>query len=188
MGKNIHGGAGHKKFGRKFANVSSSKNNRLKVSEDPAEIYAIATKMLGGCMFQCHGIDGVDRLVHIRGKFAGRSKRDNMVECGKWVLIGLREWDNNSKSALQQCDLLNVYSDSDKHRLRETIEGSWVELDNNDVTRQTQSDAKYDISDDLFGTEQDFERDRLIEEMKKSHIETIKLNVEEEEEINVDDI
>ena len=37
-------------------------------------------------------------LGHIRGKFTGRGKRDNMLECGKWVLIGLREWDIPSET------------------------------------------------------------------------------------------
>jgi hypothetical protein len=198
MGKNIHGGSGHKKFGRKFTSGSVSKNNRLKISEDPSEIYAIATKMLGSCMFHCHSIDGVTRLVHIRGKFAGRSKRDNLVECGKWVLIGLREWDSksssNSKNAYQQCDLLNVYNDLDKYRLRETIDANWSELDNNDVSRETQADSKYDPNDDVFGTEQDFERERLIRDMENTFTEKITLNVideskdDNENEIDIDDI
>ena len=97
MVKNTHGGSGHKKFARKH--TSGAKSNKLRISEDEGEIYAIVTKMLGNGMFHCHCIDGTIRLGHIRGKFTGRGKRDNLVESGKWLLIGLREWDLPSEKS-----------------------------------------------------------------------------------------
>mgnify|MGYP003351294470 CR=1 FL=1 len=129
MVKNTHGGSGHKKFARKH--TSGAKSNKLRVSEDEGEIYAIVTKMLGNGMFHCHCIDGVIRLGHIRGKFSGRGKRDNMVDGGKWVLIGLREWDKdtnpnpNPKQKLQQCDLLEVYNDFETDKLKTTVNQDW---------------------------------------------------------------
>ena len=193
MGKNIHGGSGHKKFGRKFSTASRN-NNRLRVSEDDAEIYAIVTKSLGSCMFHCYCIDGTIRLGHIRGKFSGRSKRDNFVECGKWVLVGLREWDaesnvKSSKNKMQQCDLLEVYNDNDKHRLRDAIDVDWSILDANDLSRSSADEAN--LEDGLFGTERDFERDRLIQEMNAKTTERIVLEVDEnsnEENVDIDDI
>jgi translation initiation factor 1A len=189
MVKNTQGGSSHKKFGRKFATAKS--NNRLRVSEDEDEVYAIVTKMLGNNMFHCCCIDGLTRLGHIRGKFTGRGKRDNMVMGGKWVLIGIREWDLTStkaKDKMQQCDLLEVYSDTDKHRLKESVSANWSVLDKNDVSREAD-----DKKDDgfTFGTDADFEREKLIEEMKLETTEKIslKMNTEEvEEEVNVDDI
>ena len=166
MVKNTHGGSGHKKFGRKF--TTSAKNNRLRVSEDECEVYAIVTKMLGNNMFHCHCIDNVIRLGHIRGKFTGRGKRDNMVQGGKWVLIGLREWDTSSvkpstKAKMQQCDLLEVYSDSDKLRLKDSISENWNVLDKNDVSRAATSETMDDNDGFTFGTDADFDRERLIE-------------------------
>jgi initiation factor 1A len=201
MGKNIHGGSGHKKFARKFT-TNTKNNNKLRISEDIAEIYAIVTKMLGNGMFHCHCIDGTIRLGHIRGKFSGRGKRENVVEGGKWVLIGLREWDVpsesstiiNGKKKMQQCDLLEVYSDMDKFKLKETVSVNWSELDNNDVTREAFGKAT-DIYDDVvFGTERDFEREKLVNEMKSSTTERITFKIgennseEAEEEIDIDDI
>jgi len=191
MVKNTQGGSSHKKFGRKFATAKS--NNRLRVSEDEGEVYAIVTKMLGNNMFHCCCIDGLIRLGHIRGKFTGRGKRDNMVMGGKWVLIGIREWDlssTKSKDKIQQCDLLEVYSDSDKQRLKDTISENWSVLDKNDVSRDA-DDSKDDGF--TFGTDADFERDKLIEEMKSATAEKISLKmsveeVEEEEEVNINDI
>ena len=203
MVKNTHGGAGHKKFARKH-NASGAKSNKLRISEDEGEIYAIVTKMLGNGMFHCHCIDGVVRLCHIRGKFTGRGKRDNMVEGGKWVLVGLREWDVSSvsststKAKIQHCDLLEVYLDIDKERLRETVSENWSVLDSNDVSREVIKDSNGEYNDIIFGSERDFEREKLIEEMKSSTIEKISFkndekskdtdSVVDEEEVNFDDI
>lgn len=196
MVKNTQGGSSHKKFGRKFASTGI-RNNRLRVAEYDGEIYAIVTKMLGNNMFHCFCIDGNTRLGHIRGKFTGRGKRDNMVSGGKWILIGLREWDVSSstkgKDKLQQCDLLELYSDSDKQRLKESITENWLILDKNDVSRDTAQELLEETDGFTFGTEKDFERERLIEEMKTATMEkiTLKMSVKEdiiEEEVNVDDI
>lgn len=193
MGKNIHGGSGHKKFANKSFNAPRS-NNKLRVSEDDGEIYAIVTRMLGNGMFYCYCIDGIERLGHIRGKFSGRGKRDNIVGVGKWVLIGLREWDKSSilnPKKKQQCDLLEIYSDTDKNRLRDCVSDNWKVLDDNDLS------SKEEHNDDsfVFGTERDFERERLMEEMKTSTMETITMklgstveNADENDEIDVDDI
>lgn len=206
MVKNTHGGSGHKKFARKH--TSGSKSNKLRVSEDEGEIYAIVTKMLGNNMFHCHCIDGTVRLGHIRGKFTGRGKRDNMVEGGKWVLIGLREWDvpseksssiSKGKEKMQQCDLLEVYSDMDKQRLKESVSENWHALESNDVSKTNLGESAGIDDGIMFGTDRDFERDRLIEEMKSSTAERITLRVgeskeeavaapSEEEEVNFDDI
>jgi initiation factor 1A len=208
MVKNTQGGSSHKKFARKFSSGgSSNNNNRLRVSEDEGEIYAIVIKMLGNGMFHCHCLDNQIRLGHIRGKFSGRGRRDNTVEGGKWVLIGLREWDipseksstvlKSTSSKMQQCDLLEVYSDTDKYRLKETVSENWQILDTNDVTRDAKENAKREEEDGfVFGTDRDFEREKLITEMKSSTSKKITLNLGEdtvqkeniEEEINFDDI
>jgi initiation factor 1A len=196
MVKNAHGGSSHKKFARKH--FSAAKSNKLRLSEDEGEIFAIVTKMLGNGMFHCYCIDDEARLGHIRGKFSGRGKRDNMVEVGKWVLIGLREWDISSektlvkgKEKLQKCDLLEVYSDPDKVRLKDTITAPWHILDNNDVSRAVK-DAAMDDSEVVFATEKDEDRERLVAEMNSEMTEKIVFKLgedkEEEEEVFFDDI
>ena len=199
MVKNTKGGSGHKKFARKHSGGGVRINN-LRVSQDISEVYAIVTKMLGNGMFLCHCIDVKIRLGHIRGKFSYRSgKRDNMVQVGKWVLVGLREWDTSDSSCVskqseknQQCDLLEVYNDSDKQRLKETVNQNWAILESNDVTKIT-SGMTSEIESIVFATDQDYEREILIKEIKLSTANKITLNVEnnddvKEEEINFDDI
>jgi hypothetical protein len=123
-----------------------------------------------------------------------------MVECNKWVLIGLREWDiptekpsiTKEKEKIQHCDLVEIYSDMDKQRLREYVTENWSQLDCHDMSKV--GEASFTSDDFIFGTDRDFERERLIEEMKSSTAQKITLKIkeeekeEEEEEINIDDI
>lgn len=180
--KNVHGGSGYKKFANKsFA--TNKTTNRLRISEDESEIYAIVLKMHGFGTFQCFCIDGKSRLCHISGKFKGRFKRDNMVEVGKWVLVGLRTW----CSKTDQCDLLEIYADSDKKRLKENVNCNWQTLEEQDRTK-TEEELESDI---IFGTERDFERARLEEEMKSNTLQTVQMSETKDEEdwaISVDDI
>jgi hypothetical protein len=76
-------------------------------------------------MVKC--VDGYERLCHIRGKFTGRSKRENALSQGTWVLIGLRQWDadkdfaskaSKTEKNVQKCDLLEIYSSSEREKLR----------------------------------------------------------------------
>jgi hypothetical protein len=52
-------------------------------------------------------------LCIIRNKFKGRGKRDNILDSGSWVLVGMREW----ASKQDTCDLLEVYNDGERDRL-----------------------------------------------------------------------
>jgi translation initiation factor 1A len=198
MVKNTHGGNRHKGFARKHTNVKES--NKLRVSEDDAEIYAIVTKMCGNNMFHCHCIDDVTRLGHIRGKFSGRRKGGHFITPGTWILIGLREWDSkedaktaSGKKKLQECDLLEVYDDTNKHRLIDNLDENWSILNAHDVGKKLTGEK--DDGDDMFSfsNERDEERERLMAEINTTGSERIALRIteneqKEEEEINIDDI
>jgi translation initiation factor IF-1 len=97
------GGNKAKGFARKHTNGGKN-DNILRVSEDEGEIYSVVTKMCGNSMFECVGIDRIARLGHIRGKFSGKGKRDNIVQSGTWVLIGVREWDRKKEEEKQEID------------------------------------------------------------------------------------
>jgi len=168
MVKNTHGGNKHKQFARKHASeLSTSTSVATRVSTDPCEVYAVVTRMLGNGMFHCLCMDRATRLGHMRGKFSGRGKRDNMVKVGTWVLVGLREWEQSSLSGrsgsvtttitsastttsskkMQHCDLLNVYSDADKIRLRSSVRDNWASFDACCDALSGQSDK---LNDDLL--------------------------------------
>lgn len=146
MVKNTHGGSGHKKFGRKFANASGS--SKLRVSECDDEMYAIVKKMCGNGMVHVHCIDGGMRLCRIRGKFTGRRKKDNFITVGSWVMVGLHEYDDARSAAtaaatfmatatkvkLNDCDLLEVYNSSEKEQLKSNVDADWSVLISNDTS------------------------------------------------------
>jgi initiation factor 1A len=198
MVKNTTGGKGAKSMASK--NVAQKGSSKLRVAEFSGEIYAIVTKYLGNCMFHCHCMDNVSRLGHIRGKFAGRGKKDNIISPGVWVLIGLREWENgstaptvkNGKTKLQQCDLLEVYSDTDKRRLRDSVNENWELLVGNDPTRLEGSNSSKQTEEDVdFSNLKDEEIDKLIEDLKTGKIQKLDLDTKDDnqnEEINIDDI
>ena len=115
MVKNF-GGNKNKKFGRKH--MAQSNNRKLRIKQDDDEMYACVTKMLGNGMCNIVGIDEVNRLCIIRNKFRGRSKRQNMLNPGSWVLIGLRSWQTKQENSnkLETCDLLEVYTTDTKQK------------------------------------------------------------------------
>ena len=125
MVKNTMGGCNGKKVAHKHA-VKSTKSG-LRVSQNKSEIYGVV-KRLNGNTFDVSCIDEKERRCFIRGKFKGRGKRDNIIEVDKWVLIGLREFQQvpselvlvNGKKEMEMCDLLEVYSSSEKETLKRT--------------------------------------------------------------------
>jgi translation initiation factor IF-1 len=190
MVKNTAGGNKSKGFARKHNN-GGNKNNILRVSQDEGEIYAIVTKMCGNGMFECYCIDEVMRLGQNIGKFTGKGKRDNIVNNGTWVLIGVREWDIKKEEEsmcrktclskdekLPKCDLLEVYNDKEKEQLQEEIAEKWSILIKRDPSRiEEQNDDDNGIVDGgfKFATDKDIERERLLKEAKMATSEKITL-------------
>ena len=62
--------------------LMSYNNNVLRLSKDPAEIYACCSKIYGGVNIEVKCVDGADRLCIMRNKFRGRGKRDNSISVG----------------------------------------------------------------------------------------------------------
>lgn len=177
MVKNTFGGNKHKSQARKFTNAKSS--NKLRIAEEQGEIYAVVTKMLGNGMFHALGIDQIKRLGHIRGKFSGRGKRDNNVEIGKWVLLGEREWDIQKPKDLKQktetfikCDLLEVYNDLDKERLKESVDDDWNILINENI--KDKPCEKNSLVD--FTNESQEEYNTILNELNNNKINVIEFN------------
>lgn len=145
MVKNKNGGNGHRSMARKF---NTAVNYQTRLKQDPSEMFAVVSKMLGGgkCYVECE--DGNRRLCIIRGKFRGYHKRDNIVAITTWVLVGLREFEssknNNINNTLtspnadttkyDNCDLMEIYTDLDKKNIREFSETIYRTLMEKSVT------------------------------------------------------
>ena len=115
MVKNDTGGNKGKGLARKHVNAAKcGSSKQLRVATDEAEKYAIVSKMLGNGMCYVRLLSGAgERLCIIRNKFKGRGKRDNILESGSWVLVGMREWSSKQDT----CDLLEVYNPNERDRL-----------------------------------------------------------------------
>jgi initiation factor 1A len=186
------GGNKAKGQARKFVNSDDKKTNKkLRESEDPLEIYSQVEKVLGNGMYNVICLDGKSRLCHSSGKFKGRNKKDNFVSLGTWLLVGLREYEtggNNKK--LQNCDLLEVYTDSEKERLKTTVNQNWSMFIKNDNKNSfTTSEVAESSANVTFGDTGTMEYETLmaIEESKPTEKRGI-VTVAGGDEIDIDDI
>ena len=109
-----------------------------------------------------------------------------MIGIGSWILVGLREWEvgKDDSKKLENCDLLEVYTDYDKEKLKTTVTTlNWAAFISND----SKNNKVENCVDDIEFTENVDEYKHFIEESLKSgkKIENIQLD---DEEINIDDI
>jgi translation initiation factor 1A len=188
MVKNTCGGNKAKGQARKFISV---KSKEIRKSKDEDEIYAQNIRTLGNGM--CHVLcsDGITRLCHIRGKFRGRGKKDNLVKNNTWLLVGLREWDKSKEvsTKMQDCDLLEVYNDEDKEELKNIEKGvNWNLFVMNDQKTIKLNDNNINMDNIIeFSDSKTDEYKQLIEEQLTNKTTTM-IMAEDEEEINIDDI
>lgn len=126
MVKNSKGGNKSKRVGRKFLSAPIDRSVRFKQEE--GEIYVVISKLFGGdtCEVLCD--DGKSRLCIIRKKFRGRGKQDNKIVPGVWALAGIREWEVRKEGKPSKCDLLCVYNDGEREKLKRDLDPKIVRL------------------------------------------------------------
>ena len=165
MVKNF-GGNKSKGFARKSFAKS---NNELRISQEPAEVYAQVTKLYGGKLCQVTTLDGIEMICHIRGKFSGRGKRDNFIGNGTWMLVGKREWEKECDGKLLNCDVIEVYNDTDKTKLKNNITTvNWNRFISNDTKLLGSEDNEGIDLGFSFGDEKTLEYQSLIEAHMKA--------------------
>jgi translation initiation factor IF-1 len=192
-----------KNFGGNKAKGYARKNcgkqdNNLRVVEEDGEVYAQVTKIFGGKMCQVITLNGTIMNCHIRGNFSRpRSKHDNCIAVNTWTIVGLREWENQeAKGKTLNCDLLEVYNDNDKIKLKNNVTTvNWSRFIANDSKSINSGVDDYnDKADDefagfTFADEATIEYQELIrKQLADSNAGISNDIVTEEEEINVDDI
>lgn len=187
MVKNTQGGNKSKGMARKnFA----KRDNMLRVAQQEGEIYAQAVKVMGGNIASAIDIDGNPLRAHIRGKFRGRSKRDNFIGPGTWLLVGLHTWESNKTdpSEIRNCDILEVYNDADKIRLRNSITSvNWNKFIANETkTIGAEGDADEEIGI-TFADEATHEYEEIIAAQASMGTKN-SLIVDDDEEIDINDI
>jgi hypothetical protein len=187
MVKNTQGGNKSKGFARKNL---AKKDFGLRVASEEGEVYAQAVRVLGGSIASAIDIDGNPLKAHIRGKFRGRGKRDNFIGPNTWMLVGLHTWEGDKvdKSAARNCDILEVYSDTDKLRLVNSVTSvDWKKFVANDSKTITSTS----LDDDMgvtFAHDAAPEYEELIAAQAATKSKSGLMLDEDETEINIDDI
>tara|TARA_E500000178_G_scaffold121466_1_gene121455 strand:- start:213 stop:779 length:567 start_codon:yes stop_codon:yes gene_type:complete len=188
MPKNIKGGKNAKKQGNKYT-VQSGIINKTRFSEDDSEIYACCQKFLGQGNIDIKCIDGKERIGVIRNKFKGRGKRDNIINVGTWLLVGIRDYETIVDGKKQKCDVLEVYNDNDKFKLQQQVTNvDWkifkgigdIEGNDNDYTDIGIDITNNDASSDINNT---IDSSNNLSKMENAHEDS-----DEEDEIDIDEI
>jgi initiation factor 1A len=128
---NTGGGNKGKGVARKFVsqNAGGGGAKTVRLAQAEGETYAIVKQLLGNCMCSVICSDGYKRLCIIRKKFTGRRKADNNVMSGTVVLVGKHDYgasasasSSSSSSSALKCDLLYVYGDQEREKLRKVCD------------------------------------------------------------------
>jgi len=184
MVKNVSGGSKHKGMARKAVNMARHGNNTLRRMQEDGELYAVVTKILGGSMCLVMGMDKKERNCVIRGKFRGGKKRDNTIRAGVVILIGDREWSSSSSQKLAVCDLLEVYSDTDKDRLK-AVEPT-VDWSFSNNLGQTYVSKEEDTELEFTDNSIEEKYDKILRDETAVMVSTMDFGCEEE--VDIDDI
>ena len=136
---NAGGGNKSKGLARKFVvqaqNQGGAGGKTVRTVKESGEQYAIVQKHLGNCMCTVYCSDGYRRLCIIRKKFTGRRKTDNNISSGSVVMVGLHDYSGSGSGGgsegagtgkgagdVKRCDLLYVYSEQEKEKLRKVCD------------------------------------------------------------------
>jgi|LauGreDrversion4_2_1035121.scaffolds.fasta_scaffold302294_1 translation initiation factor IF-1 len=193
MVKNL-GGNKAKGYARKNCGKS---DNVLRVAEEEGEVYAQVTKIFGGKMCQVIALDGTIMNCHIRGNFSrSRGRRDNFIDINTWVIVGLREWENQeAKGKTLNCDLLEVYNDTEKNKLKNNVTNvNWsrfIANDNKTIGGTTEVDPDDEFSGFTFADEATIEYQEFIKKQLQDSTAGVNNNIldtNQENQIDADDI
>lgn len=104
MVRNTIGGSKTKSLSRKLLN-NNIDDDVIPTSNDPLEIQVFVSKIFGNGILQVtNPIDNSTLICHIRGKFRGRNKKNNLISLNSLLIVGLRHWENPHSN----CDIIHI--------------------------------------------------------------------------------
>lgn len=110
------GGNKSKKVARK--NVSHTSTHDVRKATDASEMYAAVIKIYSSQRCSVLGADGNTYQCTIRGKFLKNKRSGEGLINGAWILIGFYDWEVRSDGS-KKCDLLEIYSNLEKDKLKQ---------------------------------------------------------------------
>ena len=125
------GGNKSKKVARK--NVSYTSTQDVRKAADASEMYAAVSKIYSSQRCSVIGADGNTYQCTIRGKFLKNKRSGEGLINGAWILIGFYDWEVRSDGS-KKCDLLEIYSNVEKDKLKQSEARHLAELIKNDTS------------------------------------------------------
>jgi len=110
------GGNKSKKVARK--NTSHTSTQDVRKAVDASEMYAAIIKIYSSQRCSVLGADGNTYQCTIRGKFMKNKRSGEGLVNGAWILIGFYDWEVRSDGS-KKCDLLEIYSNLEKDKLKQ---------------------------------------------------------------------
>jgi len=110
------GGNKSKRVARK--NFSNTTTQDVRKATDASEMYAAVTKIYSSQRCSVLGADGNTYQCTIRGKFLKNKRSGDGLVNGAWILIGFYDWEVRSDGS-KKCDLLEIYSNIEKDKLKQ---------------------------------------------------------------------
>lgn len=111
------GGNKSKKVARKNVSYNGGTQDVRKAA-DASEMYAAVSKIYSSQRCSVLGADGNTYQCTIRGKFLKNKRSGEGLINGAWVLIGFYDWEVRSDGS-KKCDLLEIYSNLEKDKLKQ---------------------------------------------------------------------
>lgn len=130
------GGNKSKKIARKNVSSAYTTTNDVRKATDANEIYAVVTKIFSSQRCSVTGADGNIYQCTIRGKFLKNKRSGEGLVIGAWILIGFYDWEVRSDGT-KKCDLLEIYSNTEKDKLKQLETrhlAVLLKMDGNDCT------------------------------------------------------
>ena len=124
MVKNKTGGKRSKGLARKQQTQDSTEQlhrGNIRTKEDAeketkglegAYYYAKVVRSHGNCRFAALCDDGVERMASCM-HFAKKNRRDNNVEVGSCLLVGVADYHSATKGKAQACQILELYNSAE---------------------------------------------------------------------------
>lgn len=178
MVKNISGGSKAKGFARKNQSSGGSmKTEKLRLPTCDLEQYGCVTKMFGNGMCEIFLNDNTRLIGHIRNKFSGGKKRNNLITAYSLVMVGLREWENPVKN----CDILCIVDDHDIEQLKELPQINIRSILQMKLSNDTQSKERSMNENIVFSHDSDIPEIKLKQNDEHFNIELVDV-------VDIDDI
>lgn len=155
MVKNKTGGKRSKGLARKQHNEETV-TRRIRTKEDAAKetkglpgdyYYAKVVKAHGNCRFGVACDDGVDRMASCL-HFAKKNRRDNNVEVGSCLLVGVADFHAATDGKVQPCQILELYQPAEAASIT-YFQDSDEETEDDFVDKVMQQEVAIEEFDDI---------------------------------------